>query len=450
MRIDVPWGTGTTPVELDPRRVAGVLGAAVQRAADPDAVLRAAIARPGAAFEVFLAGAASPLLVVINDATRPTPSADVLRVLRPQLEAWLAGAPGPAGAVGPQAAAGPTVPAGARPAGRRLSFAIATGTHRAASPDEVDHLFGADFAQTHAERIFCHDAKDKARLVHIGRTSRGTEIEVNRLLAEARSVVLINSVEPHYFAGYTGGRKSLFPGLAGYETVWANHKHSMEAGSETLGLTGNPVHEDLEEALAVGIAGKQVYSIQLVLDKDHRVGFAAAGRLEETFKQAIAVADRQFVLDIERPYEVVVAVAPHPMDCNLYQTNKAIQSGALAVKDGGVLIVVSECPFGLGENQTLFDMLAAADSPSQAVERANLEEYKLGVQQAARIASILERAEIWMVSSLRPEDVAAMFMTAFPSVQEAVDAALAKMGPEARVLFLTEASITVPRVRGAR
>ena len=103
-------------------------------------------------------------------------------------------------------------------------------------------------------------------MAHIGRTPRGTEVWVNRLLAEARSVLVITSVEPHYFAGYTGGRKSFFPGLAGYETVWANHKLSMEAGSELLVLRGNPVHEDLEDALTIGIRGKQIYSIQLVLD----------------------------------------------------------------------------------------------------------------------------------------------------------------------------------------
>ena len=422
MRIDVPWGIGTTPVEIDPRRLAGVLGANVERTADPEAVLRAALAKPGAEFEAFLAGAASPLLVVVNDGTRPTPSADVLRVLRPALEEWL------------------------RAPGRKLAFAIATGTHRAALPQEVERIFGADLARAHAGRIFCHDAKDKERLVHLGRTKRGTEIWVNRLLAEARSVVLINSVEPHYFAGYTGGRKSLFPGLAGYETVWANHKLSMEAGSETLVLAGNPVHEDLEEALTVGIAGKDLYSLQLVLDKHHRVGFAAAGALDETFRQAVAVAEKQFVLHLERLCEVVVAVAPHPMDCNFYQTNKAIESGGLAVADGGVLIVVSECPFGLGENQTLFDKLAAADSPAQALERANLEEYRLGVQQVARVASVLAQAEIWVVSSLREEDVRAMFMTPFASVQAAVDAALARCGGDAQVLFLTEASITVPRV----
>jgi nickel-dependent lactate racemase len=425
VRIDVPWGTGTTPVEIEERRVAGVLGANVERAADPEAVLRAAVTAPGCEFQAFLAGVPSPLLVVVNDGTRPTPSAAVLTELRPALEEWL------------------------RASGNELSFVVATGTHRVASPQEVDHIFGPDLAKAHAERIFSHDAKDKQSLVHLGRTTGGTEVWVNRLLAEARGVVLINSVEPHYFAGYTGGRKSLFPGLAGYETVWANHKMSMHDGSSHLVLKGNPVHEDLEESLALGIVGKQIYSIQLVLDKDHRVGFASAGPLGRTFADAVAVADKQFVLELERRCEVVVAVAPHPMDCNFYQTNKAIQSGALAVKEGGVLIVVSECPYGLGENQTLYDMLAAADSPADALGRADRQEYVLGVQQATRVASILGKVDIWVVSSLKDEEVRAMFMTPLESVQAAVDNALARQGEAARVLFLTEASITVPRLRGA-
>ncbi len=423
MRIDVPWGTETTPVELDADQVAGVLGANVDRAVDPEGILRVALADPQSGLRRFLSSAPSPLLVVVNDATRPTPSADVLHVARPELEEWL------------------------RAPGRELAFVVSTGTHRAALPEELDRIFGAGLAKDHAARIFSHDARDTERLVHIGRTSRGIELWANRLLTDARSVILINSVEPHYFAGYTGGRKSLFPGLAGYETVWANHRLSMEPGSELLILTGNPVHEDLQEAAAIGTVDKKVYSIQLVLDKDHRVGFAATGNLDETFRRAIEVADKQFALEIDRPFEVVVAVAPHPMDCNFYQTNKAIQSGALAVKDGGILVVVSECPFGLGENQTLFDMLAAADSPTQALERAAVQDYELGMQQATRIAAILQRAQIWAVTSLEEDDVRAMFMTPFATVQAAVQAALAEQGPGAQVLFLMEASITVPRVR---
>lgn len=427
MRIEVPWGTGTIPIEVDSSRVAGVLGARSQVAGDPARVLRDALSgsavRPGGTFDDFLSRAASPLLLVVNDATRPTPSAQVLEVISERLEDWL------------------------EISGHELAFIIATGTHREALPEEVERIFGAHLARRHEGRIFSHDAKAAEQMVPLGRTARGTAVKVNRLLAQAQSVILINSVEPHYFAGYTGGRKSLFPGLAAYETVWANHKLSMEPGSESLILAGNPVHDDLEEALDLGVAGKDIYSIQLVLDRQHDIGFAAAGSLEDTFSAAVAVADRHFVLDLDGPSDVVVAVAPHPMDCNFYQTNKAIQSGALAVKDGGILIVVSECPYGLGENQTLYDLLAAASSPDDALRRVDVEEYRLGVQQVARIASILGKVHIWTVTTLPHDHVRAMFMTPFPDLQTAVDEALHRQGSEARVLFLTEASITVPRLR---
>ena len=161
MRIDVPWSTTTTPVEVDESRVAGVLSANVGKAADPEGILRSAVTASGGAFRDFLDGAASPLLVVANDGTRPTPTAEVLRVLRPDLEAWLAAGD------------------------HKLDFIVATGTHRAALPEELDHIFGADLVAAHGARIHSHNAKAKDELVNMGRTARGTEILVNRLLAEA-------------------------------------------------------------------------------------------------------------------------------------------------------------------------------------------------------------------------------------------------------------------------
>lgn len=409
-------------MELPAGQVVDVRGAGVAEGQRPQEVVREALSRPGADLGGFLAGAESPLLVVINDATRPTPSAEVLSIIRDGLEVWLGDA------------------------GHRLSFVIATGTHRSPLPAEIERLVGVDFARDHADRIFVHDAGDDKNLVYLGRTSRGVEVEVNRSLVEARSVIVINSVEPHYFAGYTGGRKSIVPGLAGYRTVRGNHHLALAPQSGALRLQGNPVHEDLQEAAALSLAGKRVYSIQLVLDKAHSIMFAAAGDLGESFAAAVAVAERRFVVDIERPYDVVVSVAPHPMDCDLYQANKAIQSGAEAVADGGILIVVSECPFGLGKNRTLYDTLAAVSSPGEALERLSRQEYRLGLHQPARVARILQRAEIWLVSSLSDEVVSAMFMRPFPDVPAAVNAALRARGTGARVLVLTEASITVPRV----
>ena len=126
-RFRCPGAPGTVPVEIDEARVAGVLGANVERAEDPEGVLRAALEAPGAGLKAFLRGAASPLLVVVNDATRPTPSAEVLRVIRADLEEWLAGDEGPHGR------------------GRELSLVVATGTHRVALPQELEHIFGKEF-----------------------------------------------------------------------------------------------------------------------------------------------------------------------------------------------------------------------------------------------------------------------------------------------------------------
>ena len=437
MRIDVPRGTGTVPVDIDAERVGGVLSANTEPAVDPEGTLRRALAASRPTFREFLEQAPSPLLVVVNDATRPTPTAAVMRLIGVDLDRWLSA--GEAGADDPGAA-----PGGAP---RDLAFVVATGTHRAATQDELVGIFGPDVVAKHAGHISSHDCRDSANLVHVGRTSRGNELRVNRLLADARSVICVNSVEPHYFAGYTGGRKSLFPGLAGYDTVKFNHMHSLHHGSDTLVLEGNPVHEDLDEATRLVTGDKQLYSIQLVLDQHHGVGFAAAGDLEDSFRRAVALADQQFVLDLDQTYDIVVSVAPHPMDCDLYQTNKAIRSGALALKPGGVLIVVSECPNGLGDNTTLVDLLAAADSPDQVLEDATRMEYRLGLQQATGIARVLHQGEIWIVTSLAAEQMRSIFFLPFTSVQAAIDAALHKKGPGAKVLFLLEASITVPRVR---
>ncbi|MBC7294366.1 MAG: nickel-dependent lactate racemase [Thermoleophilia bacterium] len=423
MRVDVPWGTGTVPVEIPEERVAGVL-----QPRQPESVAPLSdLMREGLkAFRSFLAAAKSPLVVLVNDGTRPTPSAAVLALLRDDLERWHS----------------------SLAHDRELFFLIATGTHRAPTPEEVETIFGADLAAVYRARIIAHDAWDTARLVSLGHTRAGTPVIVNKTLADAESVLIINSVEPHYFAGYTGGRKSVVPGVAAFETVRFNHQFAMRPGSVDLVLDGNPVHEDLTEATAMALAGKQVFSIQLVLDSNHRICYVACGDWDQTLRDAARVADEQYVLDIDAPVDIVVSVASHPMDCDLYQTNKAIQSGAYAVRPGGILIVVSRCPFGIGHNRTFFDVLSAGSSPDEVIARAG-EEYQLGLHQATRIASILKRAEIWAVTNLPDQDLRSIFFLPFPDVQSAVDAALRKKGPDAKVLFLLAASITVPRVRTA-
>ncbi|MEJ2067607.1 MAG: lactate racemase domain-containing protein, partial [Deltaproteobacteria bacterium] len=144
-------------------------------------------------------------------------------------------------------------------------------------------------------------------------------------------IVAISSVEPHYYAGYTGGRKSFFPGAASYQTMEHNHRLALEEGVAPMALTGNPVHEDMVEAMGT-LEGKEIYSLQVVLDRFHRICAAFAGSLEGSFAAAVQKAREVFAVEISARADIVVTIAPAPMDIDLYQAHKAIEHGKPALK----------------------------------------------------------------------------------------------------------------------
>lgn len=417
MYIDVPWDTGTVPVKINPERLAGVIESKTVKVRDETTLLRGLLAGEGGApaFRDFLESAEGSVLFLVNDATRPTPSGRVIEILADEL------------------------------ADRAVEFLVATGAHKPPGEAELEQIFGRAVRERFLDRIYSHDARNQAELVYLGDTSRGTPVWVNRRVAEARDLVLINSVEPHYFAGYTGGRKSLFPGVAGFETIQGNHKLALDPAADNLALEGNPVHEDMMEMVGM-LSEKRIYSIQMVLDHQHRIHSAHVGELEASWRAAVEHADDHYVVELEERYDIVVAAAPYPMDYDLYQSQKALENGSLALKDGGILILVSKCRHGIGD-ETFFQLMARAATPD-AVMASIAGDYVLGYHKAARLALIAKRGEMWGVTGLPDEDLEAAFIRPFPSVQKALDAAFARKGPDAMVLFLMDASITVPRVNG--
>lgn len=416
MYLDVPWDTGTVPVKIDSDRLAGVIESKTVEVRDEAAVLRRVLEEDGGqlSFRDFLEQADGPILILVNDATRPTPTSKVLAILQEDL------------------------------AGRQIELMVATGAHRAPGEHELEQIFGREMRERYSGHICSHDARDPAQLVYIGETSRGTPFWINRKVAEAERLLLISSVEPHYFAGYTGGRKSILPGVAGYQSIEANHKLGLDPAATNLALDGNPVHEDMMEAVEL-LGGKQMYSIQIVLDRQHRIHSAHAGDLVESFTEGVVDADGHYVVEIEDRSDIVVTVAPYPMDYDLYQSQKALENGSMALKPGGVIILVSKCRHGIGD-ETFFNLLANASTPAAALE-AIRGGYVLGYHKAARLAQIALTAEMWAVSGIPDGDMEAAFIRPFCDVQSAVDAALRRKGPEAKVLFLMDGSLTVPRVR---
>ena len=371
----------------------------------------------GDKLEAFL-GSASSVLVIINDATRPTPTRAMLSALVPCFEK-------------------------AGISDDNLLLLVATGAHRPVKQDELDQLLGP-FKQRLSPRLVSHEAKDEKSLARIGVTRNGTPILLNKLLFAYDRIVVTGSVEPHYFAGFTGGRKAFLPGIAGYETIVANHKLAVSDEARSLALEGNPVHEDMMDALCHIKA--PVFSLMTVLDKEQNVVAATGGDIIESFEKAVAIARKVFCVPIPQKADIVVSIAKFPMDINLYQSQKAIDNGALAVKDGGTLILVSACREGIGD-QEFADLLDSCSSPDEALQVID-KTYKLGYHKAAKMASVCKRMKVLAYTTLDDRQVASLFLEPVADLQAALDGAIAEARAKGiekpSVILLPDGCVTVP------
>lgn len=362
-------------------------------------------------FKSFLSDARD-ILFIVNDGTRPTPTAKILDIIYNQIK------------------------------DKNIKFIIATGVHRAPTQEELDFIFGK-YYNLFKDRIHIHDCKKDEDMVHLGTSKNGTEMYVNRLGIAAHKIVIIGSVEPHYFGGYTGGRKSFLPGIAARKTIEQNHKHALKLEAQALVLDGNPVHEDMIDALKT-IADKEIFSIQTVLDGERRLYGVTSGHIHDSFYAAIAKAKEVFCVKIPKKADIVVSVAPYPMDIDLYQSQKALDNGKLALKEAGILIMVSKCRTGIGE-PAFFELLSSCKSPQEALDKIS-KGYKLGYHKASKMAEIGTWAEMWGVTDLADKDMKAIFIIPFHNLQEAINKAIEKKGKNSKIIFLMDGSITVPMI----
>lgn len=413
LRIAIPYGRENVFVYLDERNVGEIIHPNDVATGDEEITLRQALQNPieSKTFEQFI-GDAKNLLFLINDATRPTPTAKVLQMLHPQI------------------------------ADKDVKFLIATGMHRAPTAEEYAEIFGGLYVEL-KDRIFAHDSTKDEDMVYLGTSKNGTEMYVNKMAVEAHKIVIIGSVEPHYFAGYTGGRKSFLPGVAAYRTIEQNHKLALQSSARALSLEGNPVHEDMEDAITT-IKDKEIFAIMTVLDRHDRIYAATAGDITESLKSAISRAHRVFSVEIKEKADIVVAVTPYPMDIDLYQSQKALDNGKLALNENGIIILVSKCRMGVGSD-TFVKLLSSCRTPQETLDKID-KEFKLGYHKAAKMAEIARWAKMWAVTSLDHPLMESIFIRPFNRLQEALDAAIAEKGEE-KILFLMNAALTVPKLR---
>jgi nickel-dependent lactate racemase len=225
-----------------------------------------------------------------------------------------------------------------------------------------------------------------------------------------------------------------------------NHKLALSDDACSLALEGNPVHEDMVDAMNV-LKDLNVFSIQTVLTGEHKLFAVTAGDLHKSFDAAIELSKQIFCVPLKEKGNIVISVAPYPMDIDLYQSQKALDNGKLALEDDGVIIVVSKCRDGVGEDQFL-ELLCRADTPKEILDILDTE-YKLGYHKAAKMAQIGIRAEMWGVTDLDDSIMKKAKLKPFPDVQTAVDKAIELIkskGRKPKIILMPAGSLTIPLV----
>ncbi|UCF12530.1 MAG: nickel-dependent lactate racemase [Thermoplasmatales archaeon] len=415
MQVDIPYGKDNFKVNipgdceiLHPNKVS---------IKDQDKLIEDALENP-IGFESYdeFAENADRLLVIVNDATRPTPTSKIINYLLPVLSSH------------------PDV-----------KILVATGVHRAPTEEEYRFIFG-DTYEVFRRRVYAHDAHKDDDMNYLGKSKNGTEMYINKLVPEYGNILVIGSVEPHYFAGYTGGRKSFLPGVASYKTIEMNHKLALSDEARSLALDDNPVNEDMIDAMNV-LKDLNVFSIQTILTGDHKLYAVTAGDLIKSFDAAIKYAHQVFCVPLKQKGNIVISVAPCPMDIDLYQSQKALDNGKLALEDDGIIILVSKCRDGVGEDAFL-ELLGKADSPQEILDILE-SEYKLGYHKAAKMAQIGIRAQMWAVTDLDNEIIKKSQMKPYSDIQLAIDDAvelIKKKGKKPTTVVMPSGSLTVPLI----
>ena len=321
---------------------------------------------------------------------------------------------------------------------------IALGTHRPMTDEEIRTRFGKTVL--HRVPVLNNPWQDPGQLVEIGLTENGTPVEVSNLVLEADFLLGVGSIVPHHITGFSGGAKIVQPGVTGAATTGEAHFLSTRTRRSYLGVVENLVRAEVE-TIAEQVGLKAIFNV--VMDKHNWLAQAFYGDPRLAHRAGVRVCEKIYGVPIPGQAEVVVA-SSHPCDIEFWQAHKSLYSADLAVKEGGTIIVVTPCPEGV--SVTHQEMLAftglEADQLKNAIEKGEIQDRVSGALALAW-ARIRQRAEIILVSDgISKEETHALGFTPCEDVQSALEAALRKHGPDARVNVLTHTPETLPILSG--
>lgn len=423
MKIRLEYGKNGLEVEVpDPNLRAILTLPKVAAAENPTELISNALANPiGTVPLANMAQGKKSACIVICDITRPVPNQ---MLLEPVLETlWSAGIPSD-----------------------QVVILIATGTHRPNLGEELNALVGPEIATKY--RVENHYCEETHNHVEIGTSPNGVPVSLNRLYVEADLKITIGMIEPHFMAGFAGGRKMVMPGVATLETVKAWHSpRFLEHPMATNGaVEGNPVHE---EALAIAKMCPPDMVIDVALNAERKIWAVFAGDLEQAWMEGVKAVAATTVATINEPVDIVItSSAGYPLDLTYYQTVKGMVGALPIVKPGGWIIIASQCAEGVGNAHfldTILKLKTIEDFPIRCLEPDWT--FVADQWQIEELSKAIRGAKIAMVSEgIPPEYRDKLFVKPFDTVEDAIAHAMQDVGAEASIAVIPKGPYVIVEV----
>jgi nickel-dependent lactate racemase len=416
--MELKYGRKNLEFEIESSRVLNVLKANEKEGLkDPLNAVKDSLKRPvGTAplAELLAAEKIKDLVIIVNDVTRFTP---YNYMLPPLLET--------------------IAEAGIKK--EEVTFIVATGVHSPHSAEQNREIFGEEIDSNYN---FIHHNCDQ-NLADLGQLSTGNQLKINKKVAEADFVITTGVILPHYMAGFSGGRKSILPGVAGRKSIENNHAMMVEVTEEKPSLEENPISREMFEAAEkVGVD----FILNVVTNSSREIVQVAAGDYRQAWEAGIAQSAEMYHLPLaEKAEAAVVSSGGFPRDINIYQAQKALDHADHAVKKGGTIIWVAECSEGYGEDR-FQKWMDEAQKPEDNIARIK-EKFLIGGHKAFAISKVAAEKEIILISSLSPEQTENIFAKKMATIQQAVDYLEDKYLGDYSTYIMPQGSLTVPVVK---
>lgn len=415
MKVSLPYGAASIAIEV-PEGSVVIEPAFVPGLADEKAAALRSFRRPTGTRPLReMASGDHRIVIVVSDITRPLPSGKIVPWILEEL---------------------PPVPRG------NVTVLIGCGTHRACTDSEIISLVGDDIFST--VRCINHDAFNPAGLTAIGTLGDGTEVLLNRMYAEADIRITTGFIEPHFFAGFSGGPKAVMPGIAGIRTIMRFHDASMigHGGAAWGVLEGNPVYEMARDC---ALMMKPDFSVNVTLNRNQEITGFHCGDVVASHREGAAAAASRSMFRCAEPFDIVITTnGGYPLDQNLYQTVKGICAAASIVTENGAIICASRCSDGVPDHGDFFEILGMRPSPRELLELIREPGFsRMDQWQVQKLAASLVRADAYLYSDLPGETVRRAHCIPCRDIGETL-AFLLKKKPGARIAVLREGPMIVP------